>query len=328
VPIGTPGISPKNLSLLNPSPFPVPNAEPSPVRQPRVCGVSSLLSDLQSRRGRDGKGRGAAISRSRATTTNPPGFKISALNRPAFVPRTTGRRQEITGTAGASNRQVRNQIRPSPQVARSASRTLSRWRHGFKSRWDYAVRGHIGASRERVAPHWPRGVQEAVTASVRWRPKSRSIRRDSRRSTRRQHARDRFRRVPSGAPRSRRGILRLFSGIDQFLTHELGVFDSDGQQVLMLERPAKLMKSKIKVSDAEGTGRGAILRGQRRWPEALRAGRSQGRPEAGAYDTVTRMSSRATGDCWTTSIWSCRPATRVGPEDDPRRRGVRCSGMG
>jgi hypothetical protein len=53
--------------------------------------------------------------------------------------------------------------------------------------------------------------------------------------------------------------MRLFSGIDQFLTHKLGVFDSDGQQVLMLERPAKLMKSKIKVSDAEGTGRGAIL---------------------------------------------------------------------
>jgi hypothetical protein len=43
----------------------------------------------------------------------------------------------MTGTAGASNPQVRNEIRPSPQVARSAPRTLSRWRHGFKSRWDY-----------------------------------------------------------------------------------------------------------------------------------------------------------------------------------------------
>jgi uncharacterized protein YxjI len=53
--------------------------------------------------------------------------------------------------------------------------------------------------------------------------------------------------------------VRLFSGIDQFLTHKLGVFDSEGQQVLMLERPAKLMRSKIKVSDAEGTERGAIL---------------------------------------------------------------------
>ena len=53
--------------------------------------------------------------------------------------------------------------------------------------------------------------------------------------------------------------VRLFSGVDQFLTHKLGVFDSDGRQVLTLERPAKLMKSKIKISDAEGKERGAIL---------------------------------------------------------------------
>ena len=53
--------------------------------------------------------------------------------------------------------------------------------------------------------------------------------------------------------------LRLFTGVDQFLTHKLGVYDSDGQPVLMLERPAKLMKSRIKVSDAGGTERGAIL---------------------------------------------------------------------
>jgi uncharacterized protein YxjI len=53
--------------------------------------------------------------------------------------------------------------------------------------------------------------------------------------------------------------VRLFSGVDQFLTHKLGVFDSYGQQVLMLERPAKLIKSRIKVSDAQGRERGAIL---------------------------------------------------------------------
>ena len=56
------------------------------------------------------------------------GAQITALDRPAFVPRTTGRRQEMTGTAEASNPQVRNPIRPTPQVARSAPRTLSRWR--------------------------------------------------------------------------------------------------------------------------------------------------------------------------------------------------------
>jgi len=53
--------------------------------------------------------------------------------------------------------------------------------------------------------------------------------------------------------------VRLFSGVDQFLTHKLGIFDGDGRQVLLLERPSKLLKSKIKVSDAQGTERGAIL---------------------------------------------------------------------
>ncbi len=43
----------------------------------------------------------------------------------------------MTGTVGASNPQVKNQIRISPQVAESGPRTLPRWRHGFKSRWDY-----------------------------------------------------------------------------------------------------------------------------------------------------------------------------------------------
>jgi hypothetical protein len=43
----------------------------------------------------------------------------------------------MMGMAGASDPQVRDQIRASPQVAKSAPRTLSRWRHGFEPRWDY-----------------------------------------------------------------------------------------------------------------------------------------------------------------------------------------------
>jgi len=46
----------------------------------------------------------------------------------------------MTGTAGAPNPQVRSQIRVSPLVAKSAPRTLSRWRHGFEPRWDYQER--------------------------------------------------------------------------------------------------------------------------------------------------------------------------------------------
>jgi uncharacterized protein YxjI len=54
-------------------------------------------------------------------------------------------------------------------------------------------------------------------------------------------------------------LVRLFSDVDQFLTHELGVFDADGRQVLMLERPAKLVRSKIRVTDDEGAEGGSIV---------------------------------------------------------------------
>jgi uncharacterized protein YxjI len=53
--------------------------------------------------------------------------------------------------------------------------------------------------------------------------------------------------------------VRLFSDVDQFLTHKLGVFDAEGQAVCTLLRPAKLMKSKITITDATGSERGAIL---------------------------------------------------------------------
>lgn len=52
--------------------------------------------------------------------------------------------------------------------------------------------------------------------------------------------------------------VRLFGGVDQFLTHKLGVYDADGRKVFTMERPAKLMKSKIKITDADGVERGMI----------------------------------------------------------------------
>jgi uncharacterized protein YxjI len=54
-------------------------------------------------------------------------------------------------------------------------------------------------------------------------------------------------------------VVRLLSDVDQFLTHKLGVFDANGDAVCTLVRPAKLMKSKIKIADAAGADRGAIL---------------------------------------------------------------------
>jgi uncharacterized protein YxjI len=63
--------------------------------------------------------------------------------------------------------------------------------------------------------------------------------------------------VEEGQSKAKKAV-RLFSGIDQFLTHKLSVYGEDGSRVMTLERPAKLMKSKIKVSDGSGADRGAI----------------------------------------------------------------------
>jgi hypothetical protein len=57
--------------------------------------------------------------------------------RPAFVPRTTGRRQEAMSAAEQQDAQVIGRIGASLQVPEVTPKTLSRWRHGFKSRWDY-----------------------------------------------------------------------------------------------------------------------------------------------------------------------------------------------
>jgi len=62
---------------------------------------------------------------------------LEASRVPAFVPPTNGRSQETVSTAEQPNAQVSCPIRASAQVARSAPRTLSSWRHGFEPRWDY-----------------------------------------------------------------------------------------------------------------------------------------------------------------------------------------------
>ncbi len=55
--------------------------------------------------------------------------------------------------------------------------------------------------------------------------------------------------------------LRLFTKVDQFLTHRLAVYDADGSKVLELVRPAKILKSTVQVLDAGGTERGRIVQG-------------------------------------------------------------------
>jgi len=102
----------------------------------------------------------------RALSSWPPGLHDAPtrgrrLIRPAFVPRTIGTRQATMGTIEQRIRRSEARVRSSSQVVKSALRTLSRWRHGFKSRWDYAGQrpfpGVTRASGPALAPRRTRG---------------------------------------------------------------------------------------------------------------------------------------------------------------------------
>jgi hypothetical protein len=56
---------------------------------------------------------------------------------PVFIPHDIEDRGVTTGTDKEHNAHVTGAIRVLPQVTEYARPTLSRWRHGFKSRWDY-----------------------------------------------------------------------------------------------------------------------------------------------------------------------------------------------
>src|SRR5688500_3376250 len=48
-------------------------------------------------------------------------------------------------------------------------------------------------------------------------------------------------------------VLRVLTNVDQFLTHKLQVVDMQGNVLLALTRPAKVMKSRVIVQDSHGT---------------------------------------------------------------------------
>ena len=54
-------------------------------------------------------------------------------------------------------------------------------------------------------------------------------------------------------------VLRVISNVDQYLTHKLQVVDVQGNVLLALTRPAKLVKSKVIVHDGQGRELGAIV---------------------------------------------------------------------
>jgi uncharacterized protein YxjI len=53
--------------------------------------------------------------------------------------------------------------------------------------------------------------------------------------------------------------VRLLSSYDQFMTHKLQVVDANGVVLLAITRPAKVMKSKVKVEDGSGRELGWVV---------------------------------------------------------------------
>jgi uncharacterized protein YxjI len=51
---------------------------------------------------------------------------------------------------------------------------------------------------------------------------------------------------------------RVVSSLDQFMTHELSVYDADGTKVFGVVRPRKIMKSTVQVTDSTGNAVGEI----------------------------------------------------------------------
>jgi uncharacterized protein YxjI len=54
-------------------------------------------------------------------------------------------------------------------------------------------------------------------------------------------------------------VIRVLTSYDQFMTHKLQVVDMQGNVLLALTRPAKLVKSKVLVQDGHGNEIGAIV---------------------------------------------------------------------
>jgi len=76
--------------------------------------------------------------------------------------------------------------------------------------------------------------------------------------------------------------VRLFSSLDQFMTHTLEVRDSAGQVLMVLNRPAKIMKSTLVVSHPNGSELGRLV--QRNMFGKIRFGLEAGGAEIGSLN--------------------------------------------
>ncbi|MET0884217.1 MAG: phospholipid scramblase-related protein, partial [Acidimicrobiales bacterium] len=82
--------------------------------------------------------------------------------------------------------------------------------------------------------------------------------------------------------------LRLLSNMDQFMTHKLEVLDERGQVCLNLTRPAKVMKSKIQVTNGHFQEIGSIV--QQNMVGKIRFGLESG---GSTYGTINAENWRA-----------------------------------
>ncbi|MDQ3659900.1 MAG: hypothetical protein M3454_02325 [Actinomycetota bacterium] len=89
-----------------------------------------------------------------------------------------------------------------------------------------------------------------------------------------------------------RKVLRFATDVDQFLTHRLALYDTNGIKLLQIVRPAKIFKSKFNVEDVTGTRLGQSPRetysARSASSYSMSAGRSGGgsRPRTGEPGTL------------------------------------------
>jgi hypothetical protein len=108
---------------------------------PRPTSSRGRPEAASGRRRRSGRRAPADDTARRATGEpeflRPTGCTLDAAGDPVSIPHDIEKRRVTTGTDPEPDPQVNGLIPLPPQVTGSARPNLSRWRHGFKSRWDY-----------------------------------------------------------------------------------------------------------------------------------------------------------------------------------------------
>ena len=82
-------------------------------------------------------------------------------------------------------------------------------------------------------------------------------------------------------------VARFVSSLDQFMTHQLSVYQADGSRLMQLVRPRKFVKSTVEVKDGPGNPIGAI-----------RQQNMVGKIRFGLHDDTDRQIGEIRGENW------------------------------